>query len=534
VPETVSPAVGEGQPPDEGTSRWVWIALFEREGVRSFIYGCAAQSFHSSDWHKETRVEISGGGRLIVRQVTVDEKTFSAFQQKLDAGAIDPGLLFASLTFQVSVAARRVIFREALGQSGVRTDLYYTLPDMEALVAQATEIFGSILSVLQEQLNLPFKDAYAGHIGNFEIFELHPWLDGHQPFLIEFAPDPDLNRRGPQTIEICRSARFSEMTHTAHLIAHVNREIIIDRLIRLPSGATRVPVQVQEMPDQLEFRLFGEDGGTLLHSEHRTFMNRIGLVMAPVHRQMTIQDDLSNRAESSGRALGTQASTVTVHSSQRSMIGALPPGSWRKFAEDMEQMVATYLPKPAEDKWFPRGVEGEIGAIAHLNHLINAGQISGAVLVDPWFGADALQRFVLRLGSHGLPLTILTSWTDIDPDTDKPFEPGETPTDKLGAALERVRPFLTPRLTVLNLVDGKARAFHDRYLLLHPHEQPAKVFLLSNSINKLAGNWPFAMSLLAPDVGREVQRYIEALCDGRDIARNKSLTINFKWPPDAA
>ena len=86
---------------------------------------------------------------------------------------------------------------------------------------------------------------------------------------------------------------------------------------------------------------------------------------------------------------------------------------------------------------------------------------------------------------------------------------------------------------MLNLVDGKERAFHDRYLLLYPHENPAKVFLLSNSINKLAGNWPFAMSLLAPDVSRQVQRYIEALCDGRDSARNKSLTISFKWPSDA-
>jgi hypothetical protein len=92
---------------------------------------------------------------------------------------------------------------------------------------------------------------------------------------------------------------------------------------------------------------------------------------------------------------------------------------------------------------------------------------------------------------------------------------------------------LTPRLTILNLLDGKQRAFHDRYLLLYPHEHPAKVFLLSNSINKLAGNWPFAMSLLAPDVSREVQRYIEELCSGRDRARNKLLAIDFKWPADA-
>jgi len=184
--------------------------------------------------------------------------------------------------------------------------------------------------------------------------------------------------------------------------------------------------------------------------------------------------------------------------------------------------------------WFPRGIEGEIGAIAHLNHLIDAGQITEAVLVDPWFGADALHQFVLRLSSQNVGLTILTSWTNIDPDTNEELPPGESPTAKLEAALGKLQPFLTPRLTMLNLVDGKERAFHDRYLLLYPHEHPAKAFLLSNSINKVAGNWPFAMSLLASDVSRQVQRYIEALADGRDIARNKSLTVNFTWPSNAA
>ena len=83
-------------------------------------------------------------------------------------------------------------------------------------------------------------------------------------------------------------------------------------------------------------------------------------------------------------------------------------------------------------------------------------------------------------------------------------------------------------------MEGRDRAFHDRYLLIYPHEHPAKVFLLSNSINKLAGNWPFAMSLFAADVSREVQRYIEGLCNGRDEAKNKSLTISFRWPSNAA
>ena len=276
------------------------------------------------------------------------------------------------------------------------------MPNVDALIGTADGALERVLSILQEQLNLPFKGAYAGHLGNFEIFELHPWLDAPQPFLIEVVPNPNLDGTDPQIMEICRSAEFAVVEHTAHFVGRVNGEVILDRLIKLPPGERRVPFQMQETLDQFDFRLFSGDGEKLLHSEQQSFINRIGFVLAPVGRQMTIEDDLSNRAKSKDKGLGSQASSVLVHSSHRSMIGAPREGSWRKFAEDMEQSVAAYLPKSSEDKWFPRGIESEVGAIAHLNHLINAGQITRAVLVDPWFGAEALQRFVLRLGSQGV------------------------------------------------------------------------------------------------------------------------------------
>jgi hypothetical protein len=108
-----------------------------------------------------------------------------------------------------------------------------------------------------------------------------------------------------------------------------------------------------------------------------------------------------------------------------------------------------------------------------------------------------------------------------------------SPTAKLEAALHQIQPFLNPRIALINLADGNGQAFHDRYLLIYPHDGPSKAFLLSNSLNKVAGDWPFSMSLLAADVGREVRRYIEGLCRGQDVARGKRLTITFKWPADA-
>jgi hypothetical protein len=353
---------------------------------------------------------------LVVYQCTVTDEVFGRFQDALRAGTVDTGSLIPSKVIQSRVAATRGIIQEGLAQSAVRTALYYTLPNIQTLIGSADGALERVLSILQEQLNLSFTGAYAGHLGNFETFDLHSWLDAPQPFLIEAIPEPSGDRSGPQIMEICRTAEFAAASHTAHIVGRVNGEVVLDSLIRLPPDKCRVPVEVPEMLDQFDFRIFGEDGQALLHSEQRSFFNRIGFVLAPVGRQMTIEDDLSNRAKSKDKGLGSQASSVVVHSSHRSMIGAPREGSWRKFAEDMEQRVAAYLPKSSEDKWFPRGIEGEVGAIAHLNHLINAGQITRAVLLDPWFGAEALQRFVLRLGSQGVPLTILTSWTDTDPD----------------------------------------------------------------------------------------------------------------------
>jgi hypothetical protein len=530
----LSPVGNDASPAATAVSWWLWLCWLERDSGGGFVYGCAAPTFRSAGWAEDSVHEISGDGRLIVCERTITGEVFENFRAALDAGTIAPDGAHRSKLSDTRIAATRTVIREALGQSAVRTALYYTLPDVQTLVGTAEGALAAVLSFLQEQLNLPFKQAYAGHLGNFEIFELHPWLDAAQPFLLEATPDPDNDRSRPQTMEICRTPDFAAVPHTAHIVGRVNGEVVFDSLVRLPRGQRRVSIQMPEPLDNFDFRIFSEDGRTLLHSEQRSFLNRIGLVMAPVGGQMTIEDNLSTRAAGRGKALAAQASTVVVHSSHRSMIGAPAAGTWRRFAEDMEQVLAAQIPQSSEDKWFSRGIEGEVGAIAHLNRIIDGGQITRAVLIDAWFGADALSRFVLRLGSQNVHLTIVTSWADIDPDTTEALDPALNPTAKLEATLGQLQPFLAPRLTVINLLDGRSRAFHDRYLLLYPHEGHAKVFQLSNSINKASGNWPFAMSLMAADVSRALQRYIEGLCDGRDTTKNKLLTVSFRWPTNAS
>lgn len=508
---------------------WVWTAWIEKENGGGFLYGCAARSFREAGWRDDCSIELSDG-QLVICQCLVSEEAFVGFRDALNAGELSFDTLLNRLAPSSKVRATREVIQDCLGHTAVRATLYYTLPNVVQLLGNSETAFEGALSVLQDELNLPFKGPYATRLGNFEIFDLHAWLDESRPFLIEVKRDSSKVRNGPQTMEICRTPVFACVLHIAHLVGRVNDDIVVDRLITLPVGEFRVPLSVPELLDQYDFRLFDASGETILHSERSSFINRISFVLAPTGRQINLDDDLSARAKQKGEALAAQASGVVSASHQRSFIGGPANGSWRKFAENMGDLINVRLPKSGEDKWFARGIEGEVGGISHLNHLLNGGHIRGAVLADPWFGADAVKRFAIRLSSQDIHLTIITSWSTIDPDTNEPFAAGCDPTSKLATALSQVQPFLNPKLTVINLVDGNDQAFHDRYLLLYPHEGVPKVFLLSNSLNKMAGNWPFSMSLFSPDVGREIQHYLEGLCDGRDTARGRSLKLTFRWP----
>ena len=155
------------------------------------------------------------------------------------------------------------------------------------------------------------------------------------------------------------------------------------------------------------------------------------------------------------------------------------------------------------------------------------------MLVDPWFGAEALRGLVLRIGSQDIHLTIVTSWTRRDPDTGAFLDIEGNPTVDLEEALTQIETFLNPRLTVINLADGTDQAFHDRYLLLYPHEGGSKVYLLSNRLNHAAGNWPFCMSLLAARCRPEGAALHRGSLRRPGYCPGKSLTITFKWPNDA-
>jgi hypothetical protein len=510
---------------------WVFVVALKSDRTDTFVYGAAAPCSAAPGWTERRTISVADG-ELDIAEQTVADATFDPFDAGLAQGVIDLTKWLGPGASSLPVQATRRVLQPALGQTAAQVRLYYTLPSVDSLVKDDTGL-AEILVVLEKETGLPFASSYAPRLGNFEVFDLHPWLDRPPPVLCELAGSRDLAKDEPQTWEIARTPALAQAAHLAHFVGLVAGDTVIDRLIPLAAGVARVPVVCPEPIDQYAFRLFHADGTTLLHAEDHVFVRQIGFTMSPIFRSVRINDALSMRAAQGGADLVRTAAEVRGKTSQRSLVGPPPKGSWRSFADNLKKRVARTSRPASADRWFPRGITGEVGVIERLNTLMSGAQVRAAVLVDPWFGIDALARLIPRLDSLDLKLTVVTSWSRSDPDTEVAFLPGERAVARLEEALERLRPLIHPALTVINLVDGRDQAFHDRYLLLYPHEGEPQVFLMSNSLNRAAAIWPFVMSQLADDVVAAAQNYIEGLLEDKDRPRDRALTRDFHWSTGA-
>lgn len=513
---------------------WIWSAWTERQSQKKFVYGCLAECTRSAGWESRKSFPLSDGSQLVAAQRTVNNDESKTIRRNLAAGSICLSSIFAIDNGDWPIAERRQIIHGALGHSAAHIDAYCRFEQWQVMCSEISA-WREILRTLKQELGLPFEKDYSAHIGNFEVMHLHSWLDWPQPFGIvsieaTHQSPPD---RSVRAFQIFRSAEFAADSHLAHVVAYGCKERILDQILTLPAGQLRSEIiNTPEVTEAYEFSLFDCSGRTLLHRESNSFVTSIGLVTSLAGQRIRVDDRLSKKASNSGTELGQRASDVTARSSQRSLVDCINTRPFRNHAASMRRLANNCFPEQSDDRWFPKSLDGEIGVIAHFNSLLSGGHVKSAILVDPYFGVDAF-RFLLRLESTDVTLTIVTSWSHTDPDTGRFFSNRSEASEKLLSTLNKFQGLTNPNVRVVNLVAGNDQAFHDRYLLIYPHDGGAKVFLLSNSVNNMAGNWPFCMSRLADDVANEAQEYIEGLSHGDDITGRTSPDITFTWPIEA-
>lgn len=458
----------------------------------------------------------------------VSESNFDSFRSELAKSHIDFSRVGWSKSQVEKIEHIRTVFQSCLGHDRTKATLYYTLPEPTALAKDEKDL-KQILIILEAQSRLPFTKSHAARLGNFEIFDLPPWLEKPAPVTISQIKG-DNHRDALPILEICRSEDFSKKLHTAHVIARTRDEVFLDKLIQLQPKTCRNEISVPERPLNIELWLFEDSHEGPVYYEKTTFLNQITFNTGMLGPTVEIQDEFSKRAKSQSLKGLEKLTKTTKATYQKSSVGGYSKNTWQSFADQMNLFCAQNVAVENDDQWFDQGLAGEADVITHMRSRMDNGNVVKAVLVDPWFGSESVARLLSRLGATNFQLTIITSWTRTNPDDNQKVSSFDNPTSSLEEALNKVQKFLNPNTTVINLVSNGKQAFHDRYLLLYPDEGVPKVFLLSNSINKMAENWPFVMSLISPPTATKVRDYIEGLCQGKDLARTKQLTETFRWP----
>ena len=186
-----------------------------------------------------------------------------------------------------------------------------------------------------------------------------------------------------------------------------------------------------------------------------------------------------------------------------------------------------------ENKWFRSSGEGQVEVIRWIKAKLEQPGVVRAFLVDPYLGSDAFRRIIIRHGNETISLTVLVSPGGADPHADTVDTPAAVShLDKLVAAAEEFSEQLCGRISVYHVKrgDGAKQAFHDRYLCTLNQKGAPTVYLLSNSLSKAAGDWPFAISELDRISSWRVHSYIQALVDGRDRGRAISTSLIWQTP----
>jgi hypothetical protein len=504
-----------------GRRHWLWVA-FGKEAT--LLYGCLVHSAEPGAVIPDNEKRMTAGfdgTEVEIIQALLDS---AEAQQIADAVRAQSTL---NLSQQggpnIALDGSRVRLADGFGRS-TRPMETYAGANHPPL---SDDAWSEALNFLKDVIGVDFRRV-PDRLGAFDIYDV-PEADGGDP-PVDFSVERDRSTERLTYPEqfVLGANRAADDDYAVHVELELGQEPVFSKLITVHPGAM---VRVEAVPfDHYRMSVFDRSGMLVQFDEHPLLLH-INLNISAMGPALAIDDTLARSAQGLGPELRDSASIVRTRSTSRSKIAAETEAAFEVHRTKMRALAHRLVPPLGSDRWFHRGIADEIGVIAHFNKLLDGARVSAGTIVDPYFGIDTLKRVISRVESLDVDLTVITSLIETDPETN---DPNASLLDELETVLLDLRgngiPNAARRLRVLNLVDGPRQAFHDRYLLLTPHEGEREVYLLSNSLNRMAGNWPFCMSKLEGAAARDAALYIDGLAYGRDISGSTQPTTTFQWP----
>ncbi|MDR3043418.1 MAG: hypothetical protein LBU75_04035 [Desulfovibrio sp.] len=508
----------------------IWLFFFEE---KRFLYGFTAPSYHPlpSSPH---RVFV-GHDSIVEYHTGLTSEQFVSFKEKLSSGLFSTAVLDDGVPdVNIEIKFHQRCLQNTLGCSAVQVDTYYSMLLEEYDVSQ--EGVKHMMSHLWSANSFAVPENYMHRLGAFDVINLPEYSEDDQ-YIVDFRlPEKRDSSKLQQrnAYEIWRREDFSQDQHWAHTCLYSGDTPVSDTLHLLESGKQVLgPITVDEPFDRVEFRLFDKNG--LLHHEDSTWMNQLSLDISVGHGTLEYTSPLIRRGTSVDTKK-TATSLKHVHIRSRDMTNTVNMSTgqeFRKYCREMRERGKTLFQSPSPDRWFPKGVAGSLGALQHLKTLFEGHDVSKCWIVDPFFDARAAENLIPVIGVSTLELAIITNLRNVLAYRETGDSACEiNPVSNLKKTLGSLKKIIHCHVTVKNIraaPDSDEQVFHDRYVSLKKQDGNTFVYLLSNSLNAYAENYPFCMSLLSGPAAENVHDYIIKLENLTNPATGTVLHCDLNW-----
>jgi hypothetical protein len=279
--------------------------------------------------------------------------------------------------------------------------------------------------------------------------------------------------------------------------------------------------------------VFDDHTGELIDQENQNFTQQIGVNLIGQGVK-----DILPIPFGAARAVGDLVARPRINTSVFSIDGHGRSGGFDAMRDNAAAFdaLAGAGGWRSECRFFPAGVDAQVDVIRWIKTKMESPNVREAFLIDPFLGADALRRVVVRQGNESVKLTILVSPGNIAPDaatTDVTTSPGQH-VDDLVETARSLADELCGEIEIFHVQRGVGtrQAFHDRYLGLVQRDGTVRVYLLSNSLNRAAGVWPFAFAELDTPTAWQIAAYVTDLRKG--YHGEKDLKVMSVWQSQAS
>jgi hypothetical protein len=439
------------------------------------------------------------------------------------------GLSEPSLTFEypnwIRTSGTGMLRRQSLIFEGILDPIAAALTDAVGVGKAPAALLALIEMVaVQSGLNEVFRDGR--RIGSIDRF----WRDEADcpvpgPLLDVVPEKSDFRSRSPMLkCHVRRHASDLDRPFTLHVTIQNFDEVLKAYVVPMTAGQAEVSIEATTHITDVILEAFNPDGA-LAQRTVLKFNQGFEFGIVARGRSDLLPAVFDGAPKSPDLEARARLSTVSL----KGPAAGPRSGAFDALRRNGERIDAIVGPKhrSGECAWLERGAGTQIDVIRWIKEKLEKPGLRHAYLVDPFLGSEALQRVIARQGNENIDLTILVSPGRVNPDAEIPDS--EAVDNHLGKLVNIANAWserLCGNIAIVHVKRGGVarQAFHDRYLCLVDQNGIPAVYLLSNSLSKAAGEWPFAIGELNRIKSWQAYHYIQDLIRGTDGLRDFETT----------